>query len=265
MDPSFFQEIYAPSSRRRDKEPTFVTTFGVPYATVATVKHDVHRFRRSLLNDFFSKRSVMALSPVIEERVENLMSRLTEFYENRETVDLCGAFGALTSDVVTFYCYGKSWGFLEDPDFRSDIRQAANDFSAFCHINRFFPFLTDILRKVPPQIMSFMMPGKSALFEFQRSIFQHFSAIIAGQTITLTGDHTIIKRLTSEKIPPEERTLSRLQDEGFTVIVAGTETTMRGLAFAAYYVYQNPDILKNCGRSSSRLCPPRQALQPGQN
>ncbi|KAJ6116306.1 cytochrome P450 [Penicillium capsulatum] len=235
IDPTFYHEIYAPAGRRRNKDEAFVKTFGVPYAAVATVQHDTHRFRRG--------RSVLALAPVIGERVEKLMSRFTEFYESGQPLDLCDAFGAFTSDIVTFYCYGKSWGFLEDPDFRSDIRTAANDFSAFCHINRFFPFLTSILRSVPPKIMSSLMPGKSALFEFQRSIFQHFSAVVAGKTITLTGEHNIINRLTSKDIPPEERTLSRLQDEGFTLIVAGSETTMRSLAFAAYYIFQDKDIL----------------------
>ncbi|OQD79251.1 hypothetical protein PENANT_c056G11126 [Penicillium antarcticum] len=222
-DPDFYDEIYTSSVRKRDKEPTFVPTFGVPYAAVATVKHDVHRYRRSLLYEFFSRRSVSRLSPVIEERVGKLMSRLVEFHVGGEVVDLCGAFGALTSDVITFCCYGKSWGFLEDPDFRSDIRTAANDFAG-----------------VPPQVMAVLMPGKSALFEFQRSIFEHFSAVVAGQRITLTGGGgiTIIKRLTSEAIPPSERTLSRLQDEGFTLIVAGTETTMRSFAFAANYIFQ---------------------------
>ncbi|KAJ5288398.1 cytochrome P450 [Penicillium antarcticum] len=129
IDPDFYDEIYTSSVRKRDKEPTFVPTFGVPYAAVATVKHDVHRYRRSLLYEFFSRRSVSRLSPVIEERVGKLMSRLVEFHVGGEVVDLCGAFGALTSDVITFCCYGKSWGFLEDPDFRSDIRTAANDFA----------------------------------------------------------------------------------------------------------------------------------------
>ncbi|KAJ5155604.1 cytochrome P450 [Penicillium capsulatum] len=242
IDPSFYQEIYAPSSRRRDRDAPFVKAFGLPYASVATVKHDVHRYRRSLLNDFFSRRSVLALSPMIGERIEKLMTRFTELYKEGRAVDLCDAFGALTSDIVTFYCYGKSWGFLEDPDFRSDIRTAGNDFAAFCHINRFFPFLPNLLRRVPPYITSAFIPGKSALFEFQRSILQHFSAIVAGKTIALTGDHNIINRLTSKDIPPEERTINRLQDEGVTLVVAGSETTLRSLAFAAYYIFQDSAI-----------------------
>ncbi|KAJ5179641.1 cytochrome P450 [Penicillium capsulatum] len=241
-DPSFYHEIYAPSARRRDKDTTFVNTFGLPYSSVATVKHDVHRYRRGLLDNFFSRRAVLARCPRITERVEKLMSRFTEFYQDGRSLDLCDAFGALTSDVVTFYCYGKSWGFLEDPDFRSDVRTAANDFSKFCHINRFFPSLTSLLRRIPLQIMSVLMPGKAVLFDFQRTIFRHFSAVVAGKTITLTADHNIINRLTSEDVPPHERTLSRLQDEGFTVIVAGTETTMRSIAIATYYIFENPTI-----------------------
>ncbi|PLB37197.1 putative cytochrome P450 oxygenase [Aspergillus candidus] len=240
IDPEFYHEIYAPSTRKRDKEPSFVSTYGVPYAMASTVKHDHHRYRRGLLNDFFSKRSVLSLSPVIEARVERLMDRFQEFHENGRVVNICNTFGALTSDIITHYCYGKHWGFLEDEEFRSDIRTATNDFTAFSHANRFFPFLTPLLRSVPTEIMALLMPGKAALFAFERSIFQHFSAVIQGKVFTLTGDHNIVKRLHSPEIPAEERTLSRLQDEGFTFLIAGTETTMRALSFATYYVYQDP-------------------------
>lgn len=165
-----------------------------------------------------------------------LMSQFAKFCEEGNPLDLCDAFGTLTSDIVSFYCYGKTWGFVEDSDFRSDIRTAANDFSAFSHINRFFPFLNSLLRYVPLPIMSVLMPGKAVLFEFQRSVFEHYSAVIACKAITLTGEHNIINRLTSKDIPPYEQNPSRLQDEGFAVIVTGTETTMRALAFAAYHI-----------------------------
>ena len=221
-----------------------VSAYGVPYSMAATIKHDHHRYRRGLLNDFFSKRSVLSMSSVVEARVERLMERLQGFHENGRVFNICNAFGALTSDIITHYCYGKHWGFLEDEEFRSDIRTATDDFTAFSHANRFFPFLTGLLRSVPTRVMALLMPGKAVLFEFERSIFQHFSAVIQGKVFTLTGDHNIVKKLHSPEIPAEERTLSRLQDEGFTFLVAGTETTMRALSFTAYHVYQDRAMLE---------------------
>lgn len=221
-----------------------VSAYGVPYSMAATIKHDHHRYRRGLLNDFFSKRSVLSMSPVVEARVERLMERLQGFHDNSRVFNICNAFGALTSDIITHYCYGKHWGFLEDEEFRSDIRTATDDFTAFSHVNRFFPFLTGLLRSVPARVMALLMPGKAVLFEFERSIFQHFSAVIQGKVFTLTGDHNIVKKLHSPEIPAEERTLSRLQDEGFTFLVAGTETTMRALSFTAYHVYQDRAMLE---------------------
>ena len=45
-DPNFYDEIYAPSSRKRDKDPKFVTTLGFPNSVAATVGHDHDRLRR---------------------------------------------------------------------------------------------------------------------------------------------------------------------------------------------------------------------------
>ena len=64
-DPAFYDEIYASSKRRRDKDPSNVRMFGVRVAMAATVPHDLHRFRRSILEGFFSRRSVMSLSSLV--------------------------------------------------------------------------------------------------------------------------------------------------------------------------------------------------------
>lgn len=240
-DPDFFHEIYASSSRKRNKDPQFVASFGLPEATISTIDHDHHRFRRGLVNDFFSKRSVLGLSNIVEERVEKLMERFEGFYKTGKPVNVSNAFAALTSDIITHYCYGKVWHFIEDEDFRSDIRQAGEDFGRFSHINRFFPALTTVMRLVPLNVMAKLMPGKSALFEFQTSIFHHFSLTINGKTITVSDDN-IFKRMMDPKLPASERTLSRIQDDGFTFLVAGSETTMRMLTFAIYYLAENKSI-----------------------
>jgi cytochrome P450 len=45
--------------------------------------------------------------------------------------------------------------------------------------------------------------------------------------------------LADPNIPPKERNLERLQDEGFLLVAAGTETTARGLTMACFYIAQD--------------------------
>lgn len=65
------------------------------------------RFRRSILTDYFSKRSVLNLSGIISERTQKLMSRFQEAEMNGAVLCLDMAFAALTSDVISSYCCGR--------------------------------------------------------------------------------------------------------------------------------------------------------------
>ncbi|KAF7116903.1 hypothetical protein CNMCM5793_005533 [Aspergillus hiratsukae] len=240
-DPSFYDEIYAGGAHKRDKDPYFVPLFGAPLASAATVSHDRHRFRRSIVNSFFSKKSVTDLSPVIEDKVLKLMQRFQEAYERESVIRVDAAFAGLTADVITHYAYGKPWGFLEDPDFRSDIRTAVSEAARAAPWVHFFPILATIFRSTPLQVMRFIEPGKTALFEFQESIFDH---VAQSQSKRDESTRTIINRLTDPSIPREERSLARIQDESLVILTAGTETTGRTLAIATFHMSNEPRIWK---------------------
>ncbi|XP_044721767.1 cytochrome p450 domain-containing protein [Hirsutella rhossiliensis] len=150
-DPAFYDEIYAPSSRKRDKPVSFVPSIGLPDSMAATVGHEQHRFRRSILTEFFSRRSVLALSDMVDERLQTLMQRFEEFRNNQTVVCLDDAFTALTSDIITSYCCGRHWGFVEDEHFNNQVRKAIEDLAKFCHVNRFFPWLVYLPRILSPR------------------------------------------------------------------------------------------------------------------
>jgi cytochrome P450 len=193
------------------------------------------------VNSFFSKKSVTDLAPVIEEKVLKLMQRFQDAYERESVIRVDAAFAGLTADVVTHYAYGKSWGFLDDPDFRSDIRTATSEAQRAAPWVRFFPILVTIFRSTPPQVMRFIEPGKTALFEFQKSIFDH---VAQSQSKSDQSTRTIFNRLTDPSIPAEERSLARLQDESLVILTAGTETTGRTLAVATFYMSNEVRIWK---------------------
>lgn len=130
-DPYFYDEIYAPSSRKRDKCPKFVSSFGIPGSMVATAGHDHHRFRRGLLNSFFSKRSVLELSPLIHEKNSKLMQRFEKTYQDEKVLHLGDAFAAFTADLISQYAWGVSTQFLDDENFNNGFRQAVNEMAPF--------------------------------------------------------------------------------------------------------------------------------------
>lgn len=105
------------------------------------ISHDEHRIKRAPLNQFFSKRSVDKLEPMIVSKVEQLCTRLRGFRETKQPVNLRHAFAALTMDVVTEYAFANSYNCLEDPDFAPVWPEAIDSISEQSHINKQFPWL----------------------------------------------------------------------------------------------------------------------------
>ncbi|KAF2237960.1 cytochrome P450 [Viridothelium virens] len=238
-DPYYYDEIYASASRKREKDSKFVGVFGFPYSMIATVGHDLHRFRRALLNNFFSKKSVLELSGLMHEKESILMRRFEKAHRDNAVLHLDDAFAALTADLIAQYSWGVSSGFLDDENFKNDIRQALNEISAFVHVNRFFPILSTILRAVPRWLLARLRPGATAVLDMQD--------VVAQQSTTekkASSRKTIFDALNDPSVPLKERSPRRLEDEGLIVVVAGTETTARTLTLAAFYLYQNKPLLQ---------------------
>jgi cytochrome P450 len=246
-DPHYYEEIFASGTRKRDKDPAFVVTFTAPHSMISTTDHDHHRFRRSLLNPFFSKKSILQLSSVIEERVQKLMERFGESHENRSVLELDAAFAGLTADIIMQYCCGQSWGFLEDENFKNDFRNAVNEGVAYIHIFRFFPLLAPMLRLIPQRLLCQVQAGRASIYELQRWVYEQSIASVGPEQnqkkSTRTTCRTIFDALTDPAIPADERTLGRLQDEGLVILCAGTETTARALTLAAFHLTREPSMM----------------------
>ncbi|RAH75643.1 cytochrome P450 [Aspergillus aculeatinus CBS 121060] len=250
IDPEFYDEIYASGSRKRDKDARFVPTFTLPTSMIATVGHDHHRFRRGILANYFSRRSALELVPLVEERVLKLMDRLDGFRQSQRVVRLDDAFAGFAADVITLHSYGQRFGFLEDKNFRCNIRQAVGEITVLSHYNRFFPRVVQVIEQLPLWLLSWLQPGKSSLYDLQRTVYAQSQESIAKRASGSELRRSVFTSLTDPKVPPHERTPQRLKYEGFLVLAAGTETTGRVLTIAAFHLAHSPEI---CDRLRDEL------------
>jgi cytochrome P450 len=237
MDPYFFDEIYG--SRKTEKDAAFVPIFTLPDATVATVGHDHHRYRRGILNNFFSKRSVSKLEGLIHEKTEKACQHLEEACKNGTIVSMDALSAALTADVISHYAYGRSSGILDDKSLKNDFRDAINGIADIAHYTRFFPVLVTLLNAIPPSIIRKLQPKARGMLDAKEMLWKRSVAALEdsrlGRRSKETGS-TIFDTLSDTSVVPEERTLARLRDEGLSLLAAGTETTSRVLAVASFHL-----------------------------
>jgi cytochrome P450 len=97
LDPDFYHILYAGGSQRRDRDPWHANSLSVEGSVLATVSHELHRNRRAALSPFFSMASTRRLQPVVEERVNMLINRLTGLRDSGKVVNLLHALSAFSN------------------------------------------------------------------------------------------------------------------------------------------------------------------------
>lgn len=135
---------------------------------LGTVPHDHHRIRRAALNPYFSKRTVAQLESLIQSVVENLCGRLSEFRKSGEPVNLNYAYAALTLDVITEYCFARSYGCLAEPNFAPKWLDIIMAVSRACHINQHFGWLFPLMNAMPESMVKVINPDMMQLINFQK-------------------------------------------------------------------------------------------------
>jgi cytochrome P450 len=240
-DAEYYDEIYAGGSKKRDKYDKWIMMAGAPRSAFSTVEHDVHRMRRGALNPFFAKRSVVHLEPRIQDRVTTLCDRLAECLTSGEVVRLDVAFMALTMDVITEYCYGTSYNYIAEPDFKLEWKESMATLFEGAALRRAAPWLTTFLQKFPDEYIVNLMPQMGILIRWQKDIKKQVEEVMNAPK---EKKDTIFHSLRDNNLAPSERDLHRLADEGEILVAAGSETTAKTISITTFHILNSPRVLK---------------------
>lgn len=226
----------------------YAVAFGAPNSLVGTINHDHHRLRRSYLSNYFSKRSIANLTPYIHQKVDQLVHRFENAYRQSTVLHLQLDFAALTADVITYYCYGWSYGYLDNPNSAqsNDLVDAVAGLMNMFHINRFFPFLITVFLAAPPAVVLWLQPQMASLFDVKARLRQQAQDALhkkSAKNSDSSTDDTIFDALVSPNVPPHEKTLDRLEDESALLLGAGTETTARAIAVSMFHLTNNMEMV----------------------
>jgi hypothetical protein len=119
-DPENYSKIYHMGSKYW-KSPNYYRVFGAPAAFFTTVENKLHAARRAELNPFFSRRAVLALEPVVQEKARILLARLKDDLDAKGVVELHDLFAALSVDVASDYSFHDSYNLLNIETYGRDF------------------------------------------------------------------------------------------------------------------------------------------------
>ena len=212
--------------------------------TIGTADHHLHRLRRSALNPFFSRRSVAELIPFLELNLERLSQRFDEASKTGEPLNLKYVYAALTVDNITEYCFSRCDDHVLKPDFNRQFFDNIDSFMEVSLLNKHFPWLFTPIFTLPDAIARRLNPPMADTFNARERLGNQVEAIRNGQEQSheTSGHPTIFHDLLSADLPTEEKAPTRLRDEAFSVVTAGSITVAFTIRSLTYHIMANPQV-----------------------
>jgi hypothetical protein len=163
-DPDFYDVLYG---GKRDKYKWSTDVMEVRGAMFTTVEHDLHRKRRAPLAPFFSASAIRRFDHVIRDKLDSLSRRFDEYREGGRVVDLDNAMTAMTTDVITQYCFGASNGFLQEDEFQPQWRAILRTVMESGPLNKQMHWLMSTVTKIPVAWLVWLKPEMANYINFR--------------------------------------------------------------------------------------------------
>lgn len=246
LDPNFYDVLFASAPARRDKPPTFSQSFATNDSVFGTIAHDIHRRRRNALAPFFSTTSLRQLEPLIQDKISRLVDVFRQYQKNGKPIRLRPAFGALTSDIITEYCFGINEDNITAPGFNAIVLEATDRLTDRTHIVVHAQWLPKLLNKLPEKLVEAVMGTGMAKFNvMKRHCITKIKNAISTKRDFLDVNHRTIfnELLDNPSLPDSDKSVDRLWQEAQLLLGAGTVTTATTIAAAFVYLMLDQERL----------------------
>ncbi|KAL8688131.1 MAG: hypothetical protein Q9218_005875, partial [Villophora microphyllina] len=262
-DPDFYDEVYVSA---RTNMSCKVAMFGTPHSLLATIEHDVHRRRRNAYASYFSKQSINRYSGVIQEAVKKVCTRFEEHRMKGEKINLMHAYCAMAGDVVSGYCFPKSYGLLDQPNFAPDYHDLWISILSNSHVLKQFPWIFPLMLSFPDWFVERFLHDIAVTYKWQREWRKQIQAVKSGDDADdrekRGGRSSIFEAALDSDLPPFDKSVSRLVDDAQTLVGAGSITTSFSLAVGTYYIASDADVLEKLVVELEAAMPSPEKLLP---
>ncbi|KAL8729123.1 MAG: hypothetical protein Q9166_004954 [cf. Caloplaca sp. 2 TL-2023] len=211
---------------------------GTPDGVFGTVSHELHRKRRAALDPFFAKSTVASSGDILYDKMEALNQTFEKKLAENKVVELRQAFLALTTDTLCGYAFDRSMNLLNDEQGAADWWRTIQTVAILTPLVKQFTWIFPLALKLPLILLRYLVPDLAKIMALRLDLYDQAQRAIDVGPI----DHISKVSLPSgETKSGGQKEPNRITQEGFLVIVAGSETSARVLTAATYHLLANPE------------------------
>ncbi|CAN9098161.1 unnamed protein product [Alternaria alternata] len=239
-DPTLYHTIYS-QRYTFPKQRSFYDAFNTPHSVFVEHDGELHRARRKLLSNFFSKSSVRAMNKILLAKVTIMCNRIDEMKGNG-AINLYHAFRCLTVDFITEVAFGESFNLTtesEDNTFNTPFIECFDLASESLWDLLFFPFIRTIVNKCPPAVAA-RLSEPAAKFQ---GLIRAVAATVANFRRLKSSGKCLNREIVFDAMQHLDDEL--VQAEASDILIAGSDTTATTLAVAVQAIIENPTIFTN--------------------
>jgi cytochrome P450 len=150
----------------------------------------------------------------------------------------------MTGDIITSHFFGYHNDYVSIPNLEDPIREGFKGISEMFHWTRFVPWLPVFFNSLPTSLIRLGQPAVADLLELRGSFEKNITRILqAKDKSDPARKSVIIEALGDDRIPPEERGITRLVDEGQVILFAGTENSARAICIGMFHLLDKRELL----------------------
>ncbi|KAL8808403.1 MAG: hypothetical protein Q9200_004294 [Gallowayella weberi] len=265
-DPEWYDTLYASNPTRRDKYPPAAKMAGSDSAGFGTVEHNLHGKRRAALSPMFSSRAISKAAEIMKGQVELLCNTFRDHLASGSPLELRTVFTGFTMDTVSLFAMGKSMGVQNDQSRAKTWVEAIKGISKTTPVAKQFPWLLSLGQKIPLGFIRRMNPAMAEVLQIHKDMYTRASHYLSdkaenGNEAYNSGknakdvDPPLFNYILDSALPAHEKDVHRLAQEGFTVIVAGGDTTARVMSLGIFHLLANPRVLRRLQEELDAVMP----------
>ncbi|KAG9253288.1 calcineurin-dependent [Emericellopsis atlantica] len=241
-DVEFYHLVFS-TGTKFSKEPALSKVAGDLDALPFVLDPSAHKARRAIISPMFSPASMRQFSPSLLQIIKAALGKVEEAYESGLPLRLNRLESNFSMDIMMKLCFGKDMNCVQGSEETSALVDSLVSLTGNFALVKHFPILGTTLQSFPNPVMARLVPGfvefRSKCAEWVTEVRQRQQE--KGIFCDETGRQTVFDAILEAE---PHRTTKSLVDETFSLVIAGTETTVTTITFGVWCILKNPDIQK---------------------